>query len=323
MYIKPCFYDSFKCKADKCTDTCCAGWEVDIDEVSLSKYGSVYGDFGARIIASITDNDGCKCFRLDENDRCVFLNKCGLCDIYSSLGEDYLCDICREHPRFYDEFDGILQCGLGLCCEKVCEMLLDTEVLTFEKDFLYDDIEDDVKLLLEARDYSFNIISDDKISFEQRMKNLISFAEQSECDLFGESSYGYSFKNKRDSVFDIVELYSKTEPINSFWTEFISSLKDSLPIIYNCKYEPDIFLYEKILKYIIYRHFMNCRFDGRICDVIRFALGAIVFIYVCECYVFTEKGVVCDTDKINIIKRWSQQIEYSQENTDMCLTFTG
>ena len=46
IYLKPYFYDYFKCKADKCTDTCCAGWEVDIDADSFEKYGNIGGEFG-------------------------------------------------------------------------------------------------------------------------------------------------------------------------------------------------------------------------------------------------------------------------------------
>ena len=36
--IKPKFFDSFKCIADRCPDTCCAGWDVEIDDRSAEKY---------------------------------------------------------------------------------------------------------------------------------------------------------------------------------------------------------------------------------------------------------------------------------------------
>lgn len=39
-------------------------------------------------------------FRLNEKGYCHFLNKAGLCRLVLELGEDALCDICREHPRF-------------------------------------------------------------------------------------------------------------------------------------------------------------------------------------------------------------------------------
>lgn len=321
MYIKPCFFDSFRCKADKCTDTCCAGWEVDIDDVTLEKYNALNGSIKERFSRAIIYNDGQACFKLDKNERCCFLNKNGLCDIYSALGEDFLCDICREHPRFYDEFDSILQCGLGLCCEKVCEMIIEAEKLSFIKDFSYDDISEDIRVLLEVRDCCFSIICDKTKTFETRIRELVEFAMKSERELFGEVSSGLPFFNKKDAVAYVLSLYGKTEPINALWTGFLYSLNNNFGGICSCEYEPDFCLYEKLLSYIIYRHFMNCRFDGRICDVICFSICAITFINLCECYSFITNGKVSDADKTDIIKRWSQQIEYSQENTDMCLTF--
>lgn len=38
-YLKPHFYDKFVCTAGACPDTCCAGWQIMIDEESLDRYG--------------------------------------------------------------------------------------------------------------------------------------------------------------------------------------------------------------------------------------------------------------------------------------------
>lgn len=43
-YIKPDYYDEFACIADRCPDTCCAGWQIMIDEDSLEKYERVKGE---------------------------------------------------------------------------------------------------------------------------------------------------------------------------------------------------------------------------------------------------------------------------------------
>ena len=34
--ITPNYYMNFKCIADKCRHTCCAGWEIEIDDETLS-----------------------------------------------------------------------------------------------------------------------------------------------------------------------------------------------------------------------------------------------------------------------------------------------
>ena len=44
-YLKPHFYDKFVCTAGDCPDTCCAGWQIMIDDASLEKYKNVQGEF--------------------------------------------------------------------------------------------------------------------------------------------------------------------------------------------------------------------------------------------------------------------------------------
>ena len=57
IYIKPSFFDDFKCIADRCTDTCCAGWEVDIDENTLDFYKNAEGSYYDEIRKNITVSD--------------------------------------------------------------------------------------------------------------------------------------------------------------------------------------------------------------------------------------------------------------------------
>ena len=107
---KPDFYDSFKCIASRCSDTCCIGWEIDVDEASQEVYRNVAGVFGDKLRTNIEDGH----FKLLPHDRCPFLDRENLCEIYQNLGEGALCDICREHPRFVEVFGDIMERGLGL-----------------------------------------------------------------------------------------------------------------------------------------------------------------------------------------------------------------
>jgi len=40
----PKYYGSFKCIADKCQNSCCVGWEIDLDPITLDKYSSLSGE---------------------------------------------------------------------------------------------------------------------------------------------------------------------------------------------------------------------------------------------------------------------------------------
>ena len=128
IYIKPSFYNEFKCIADKCTDNCCIGWEIDVDDDAFLKYNKLNTPLGEEIRKKITVSaDGSRCFELAENDRCPFLNEQNLCRIIIECGEDGICEICKKHPRFYEWFPGVTECGLGLSCEEVCRILLSDE----------------------------------------------------------------------------------------------------------------------------------------------------------------------------------------------------
>ena len=98
----PAYYQKFKCIADRCTHSCCVGWEIDIDEETYQRYQQLDHPEGARIRAGIAVGVDGPCFALDEKERCPNLDARGLCRIISNLGESYLCEICREHPRFYN-----------------------------------------------------------------------------------------------------------------------------------------------------------------------------------------------------------------------------
>ncbi len=120
-YIKPDYYDDFCCTADQCPDTCCAGWQIMIDDESLERYADVQGDFGKRLRDSIDWQEGA--FYQDHR-RCAFLNEQNLCDLYTALGSEALCDTCRKYPRHVEEYEGLREWSLSLSCPVAAEMIL-------------------------------------------------------------------------------------------------------------------------------------------------------------------------------------------------------
>ena len=51
---RPDYYKEFTCIADVCPDTCCAGWQIVIDEKSLKKYRRVKGPSGDGFTMTLT-----------------------------------------------------------------------------------------------------------------------------------------------------------------------------------------------------------------------------------------------------------------------------
>ena len=136
QYTIPDYYKEFTCIADKCEDTCCAGWKIVIDKKSLNKYKHVKGKFRFTMLKSVDWIRGI--FRQDKEKRCAFLNDCNLCEMYANLGEKSLCKTCRLYPRHVEEFEDVREITLSVSCPEVARILMEKKkpvrFLTYEKE---------------------------------------------------------------------------------------------------------------------------------------------------------------------------------------------
>lgn len=117
----PNYYKEFSCIAGSCPDTCCAGWQIVIDNKTLKKYQHFKGPFHNRLHNDIDWKE--HIFR-QYNRRCAFLNEENLCDIYTEAGPKMLCDTCRNYPRHIEEFEGLREISLSLSCPEAARILL-------------------------------------------------------------------------------------------------------------------------------------------------------------------------------------------------------
>ena len=120
----PSYYARFRCLAGNCRDTCCRGWEIDIDPDSYARYLAQPGEIGDRLRAAI-DPRGTPHFHLvGAEERCPFLNAQNLCDLYAELGRESLCQICARHPRYIEQYGDFAEMGVGLACEAAARLVL-------------------------------------------------------------------------------------------------------------------------------------------------------------------------------------------------------
>ncbi len=322
LYIKPVFYDEFKCIANKCTDSCCVGWEINIDNETMDVYKNMHTEFGCKIRENILENeeDGAYSFKLLEGERCPFLSENNLCDIIINCGEDNICYICKEHPRFYNDFLNVTEYGLGLCCEEVCRLLLENdeplEFMAFEdEDEYYENDETEQENYAEIyniRNEIYEILALN-ISYKDKIQRIVNLAE---------SYCGEKLTLSSDN--EILLAYEKTEPINDEWIEYFENLKCNFnDILKNEKPFDELSngdsKYSKVLGYIIFRHLMKSvfKYTANFSEYLDFCISAVRFIKLCDIKTNIEKGFVSQVDRINNVKRWSKQIEYSEENTDL------
>ncbi|HIZ74887.1 MAG TPA: flagellin lysine-N-methylase, partial [Candidatus Mediterraneibacter stercoravium] len=122
QYTVPHYYKKFRCIAGECPDTCCAGWQIQIDPASLRKYRKIKGPLGNRLKNEINWKESC--FR-QYNGRCAFLNENDLCDLYlEGEGTRAFCRTCRTYPRHIEEFEGLREISLSLSCPAAADLIL-------------------------------------------------------------------------------------------------------------------------------------------------------------------------------------------------------
>lgn len=181
----PKYLNKFKCIADKCEDTCCAGWEIVIDEETYDYYENLSGSFGERLRNEMV-NDGEDNIFVLKNGNCAFLNENKLCDIYNELGEDSLCYTCKKYPRYMEEFGNLREIGISLSCPEAARIMLgDSNKVEFElseNDEIiasYNDIDAMLFIeLMQCRNIIFNIFQNRNIDFNIRAAIILDFAKK-------------------------------------------------------------------------------------------------------------------------------------------------
>ncbi len=283
----PDYYKKFKCTAGNCRHSCCIGWEIDIDPETAEIYKSVPGDFGERLCKNIGFSDEGGTFRLCENGRCPFLNNENLCDIYINLGEESLCGICGDHPRFRNFYESRTEIGLGICCEEAARIILEkktaakiTELSDDGEETAFPEEEEEFFAL---REKAFSIVQNREKSFEERVEELLG-------------TFGLRLPEK--SLSEWAEIYLGLERLDEGWTEILEKIRKepSLPKI-NDENEA-----EQLLCYFIFRHFGNL-YPEEAC-----AFGVLSLMII-------EKAAE-QTEILEAARIYSSEIEYSDENIE-------
>ena len=301
----PLYYKKFSCIADRCTDNCCIGWEIDIDPATKAFYDSVSGDFGKRLHDNIENGSFKLC-----GERCPFLNESNLCDIIINLGSEHLCYICDNHPRYYGWYGDIKEGGVGLSCEAAAALIL-TEGTGdyYELDIDEEGEEEDEVLLYfltRARENIFNVLKGDG-TFAQKASRILCYCEDlQDCMDMGltgavpEPSQ-YEEDTEEADVDEFISLFSKFEPIDNVWTEKLASVSGKRSA--NDEYLTNIFCY------FIWRYFMKALFDGDVLSKACFAAAGCLMISLMAEDTTLESYV-------SAAKLYSKEIEYSEDNRD-------
>lgn len=313
----PNYYTNFSCIASACRHSCCIGWEIDVDGEALSRYASVTGELGDRLRRSIDYDSDPPCFILTEDERCPFLNQNGLCDLICELGEDSLCQICSDHPRFYNRLPDRVEAGLGLCCEAVAELIL-SQTEPFSVVRLPEDAREVrslngcgealdrdpfVERALEMREGLLAILCDRRLPLGDRIRHALGCFD---IDLTEEPpllrDYG-----------ELEHLLRNMERLDPAWDRYLDALKGlSESPLAELDGEEGI-PFEQLLCYFLYRYFA-VEADGRegILEIrLLLAILSVSIIHAIHRALGGDPATL-----LEISRMYSSEVEYSEENME-------
>ena len=294
--IVPEYYDSFRCIADKCKNNCCIGWEIDIDDDTYSKYKNTKGKLGKRLKDNIKIENGVPCFILGESERCPFLNSENLCDIIIECGEDALCEICPQHPRFHNYYDSRTESGIGLCCEEAARIILTSDKKT---KLIPQNQSDEEDFCFEYRQKLFEIVQSREISIKDRMRQLLGV---------------YYGKGGKTRVSEWIEIYLSLERLDERWTDILQNSKNCLFEFENSNLIDKFNIAaEQLIIYFLYRYTPKAVYEGMTKQWILFSLLSCCMIF----YITEANNGSKIEDICNIARMYSAEIEYSDININM------
>lgn len=283
LYVEPDFYGKFQCIADRCTHSCCLGWEIDIDEDTAALYEGLPGELGEELRQQICREPEPH-FCLTEEEHCPFLNEEGLCRLILGFGEDALCDICREHPRFYNDFPQRQEAGLGLCCEEAARLLLAEEgplTLVYTREGA-SETEEPERITLRGK--LFSILSDFSLPMEERVKRC--------CQVMGMEAMPFDTVYWRDFFLGL-------ERMDETWRLALLAMEPAnVPL-------PGDARHTRLLQYMLYRHFASAEDGEQAGLILQFCLLSLRLLWAME----RSGGELPELARL-----WSAEIEYSDEN---------
>lgn len=377
----PAYYPDFHCIADKCQHSCCIGWEIDVDEAALARYKQVGGPLGeklSRCIAFDGTEDGASTHFIlqGKEERCPFLNERNLCELILDLGEDSLCNICRDHPRFRNFYSDCTELGLGLCCEEAARILLTRQTpfrlvpleagaVTSTQEQPETAVSCDEKLpmdglerpdssttldpeearFFEFRDSLFQILANTRQHWTLRVNQVCDAIDVPTPDIDPAKWGNFLLTLERlDPAWD--EELNRLTKASAFADETVSGTASDLVSNNDVQASNMLFTFRnqmqtegrseewiRLLEYFLFRHLNGALEneedeDGNLCITINeidlrarvlFAVLAVTLLEWLGAAHFLETGRFTLEDQIELVRMFSSEIEYSDENVGLIL----
>lgn len=302
-------FKNFKCVGGECKHNCCLKWQIDVDKRTLKKYRDDKSGFSETLKNGV-DFDASQ-LKMHKK-RCIFLNRDNLCDIIINLGEDALCQVCADHPRYRNFFSAFTEIGFGLCCEEATRELLTysgniSPVLIFDDGKPSESLSKRDKAFekekLAFRENALKIIENPDYSFDKKMASLIEI-----CDI---------------DVFELIlhnwkSTFLKLERMSDSWTKRLEATQ-FLSTVFP---EKNADSFERLAYYFIHRHVsaaedkIDLKSRLLFCFISLAAINSI-------CSSLSDSTNEYPLELLaDVAREYSAEIEYSDDNVNALLDVT-
>ena len=309
--IKPAYFDTFRCIAAACPDSCCKEWDVLVDDDKAAIYRSLTGALGDRLRQVLKEEDGAVYMTI-ENRLCPMWRDDGLCRIQAERGETALCKTCREFPRLTHDYGDFIEYGLELSCPEAARIILETPNPAYilqETDGGEEPEYDcaDMELLLRSRETAREILADPSRSVGEALALLLLYAYRVQTALNGvEISPDFD----TDALLDHANKYAKR--VNTVEIpEFFKSLEILTPEWRNRLDSPSSSgwndRYRTLARYFVDRYWLQAISDYDLIGRAKFALISCITV------------MLLSGNLIQTAQLYSKEIENNADNVDAIL----
>ena len=308
--IKPDYFDSFRCIASACPDSCCKEWDVQVDPDKAAFYRSLPGELGDRLRQVLKEEDGETVMTI-ENRRCPMWRQDGLCRIQAELGEEALCKTCREFPRLTHDFGDFVELGLELSCPEAARIILSVPQPAMVEgeypggeDPEYD--EEAMEILLRTRNIMRHILADNSRPVNDMLAIALMYGYHAQAELDGADEAPFDpdaalaearqFAASGD-IHILLDFFKELEILTEVW-------KDRLNAPHATAWNP---MHLKLARYFVDRYWLQAVSD--------YDLISRVKLMVISCLTIRELG----GDMISTAQLYSKEIENSIDNIEAIL----
>lgn len=253
--VCPTYFDKFQCIGGECEDSCCIGWDIEIDKKTFKSYYKVKDENMKKMFQKNVHNnleytnpdiDYGKIKLKKNNKRCPFLDEENLCVIYKNCGEEYLSNVCTHFPRVLNKIDNVYEISLDVACPEAARIILnekdkiqfkesDKKLTKYIMSGIFDtkaeEFEDTyIKYFKEIRAFSIEIMQNRKYDLSVRLYILGDFIENLEDETEDNIDGVLEFIKEYD-MDEAASYYEKNDLNCVLQVSFMKNIVDSLKIL--------------------------------------------------------------------------------------------